>query len=516
MSTAMPRGRIDPDLLGVPFLAYVLSTSEREIADRLSGKTALGREYERALADVLAHANELGSDRPFGIHPALPDGSLSARVRRFGWTHIDEGQTHANLFRLATGGELPSVPSGLTPAETAIAQAAIDYYPVTLLPLEEGKEFLPPGPLISRKRVRALDAALADDPIKALFAPGTMFYTSSGMGYGPIGARRVVECALATAEQRMRMLNDKCPTVFIDEALTNFRTMKRLVVERNCAVPVVVGYWNIEMPAQVQLAGPRGGRLRPTRDTDPQVPMAARATMALDTACEVGFMVGAKPPPGGHRFWAGVEQLAVDEKLVSLAGLLSGPGKEAELALPVVAWTHVFDPFQPYVGTFSPSTSRFPSVPFPAERVAELEQWVARLDSGYHASIRVAIDRTLSAVADRGPGDDALIDYVIALENLFGSAGPKLEIRISRALAALLGKDEAERADIMERSRRVYRARSTLVHGDELVETEEHPQDQAQLLVLDALRALFTSHTHLIADRRGRRGLGAPPRAQSL
>ena len=304
------------------------------------------------------------------------------------------------------------------------------------------------------------------------------------------------------------MLCDRSAATFISEVVENLRRMRRLVTTGSCSVPVAVGFWNAEIPPDTELAGPRGGRLRSARDSDPHVPMAARATMVLDTTCDVGLSVGDKPPPAGDPFWAGVDRLVVDEMLVSLAALLAGPSTEGELNMPALAWTHVFDPFQPYVGRFVSAPSGPPTPPYRAERLAQLEEWIARLDAGYDPSIRVAVSRSLSAVTERGPGDDALIDYVIALENLFGRSGPKLEVRISNALAHLLGGSKTEKAEIAERSRRVYRARSRLVHGDELPEADEHPQDQAQVLVLQALRALFTTHTHLIADRGARRQLG--------
>jgi hypothetical protein len=495
-------------LLGVPFLAYVLNVSEEALAERITGSAQLGTETEHALSDVLAHAKELASDSPFGEPDALPDGSPLVRMRRFGWTDLDRGHTHANLFRLATAGELPAIPEGLSPAETAIARAAIDHFPSTLLPLEERTQFLPPKPLISRARVHQLEAALQGEPITQLFAHGTVFYTSSGMGYGPLWTYRVAECALATAEQRVRMLGDKRPGTFITEAVENLRRMRELVTLGVCSLPTIVGFWNAEIPDAAELDGPRGGRLRAARRSDPHVAMAARATMVLETTCDVGLHVGAKPPSAGSTFWAGTERLVVDEKIISLAALLAGPNQGGQLAMPALAWTHVFDPFQPYVGRFVSAPSGPPTVPFPSQRMSELEQWIARLDSGYDASIRVAVDRTLSAVTDRGPSDDALIDYVIALENLFGRPGPKLETRLSSALAALLASGETEGSAIAARSRRVYQARSKLVHGDQLLESEEHPADQAQLLVLDAFRTLFTTHRHLIADRKGRQELG--------
>jgi hypothetical protein len=500
--------RVALELLGAPFLAYVLSTSQEVIAELEEGSATLDAEIEQALRDVTAHAVELASAHPLGEPEAYPDGSLLVRMRRFGWTDVDRGQTHANLFRLATGGRLPEVPRGLDPAEKAVAEAAIDHYPSTLLRLDEGTAFLPPKPLVSRARVLALEAALMADPISALMGDGTAFYTSSGMGYGAPNAYRIAECSLATAEQRVRMLCDREAPTFISEAVENLRRMRRLVATGTCSVPVAVGFWNVEIPSGTELAGPRGGRLRSGRESDPHVPMAARATLVLDTTCEVGLSIGETPPPAGDRFWAGVDALTAEEKFVSLAGLLAGPSNDEGLSMPVLAWTHIFDPFQPYVGRFVSAPSGPPTPAFSASRLGELEEWIERLDAGYHPSIRVAVSRTLSAVTERGPSDDALIDYVIALENLFGRPGPKLELRISSALARLLGRTRKERSEIAQRSRLVYRARSQLVHGEELSEADEHPQDQAQHLVLQALRALFTTHSHLIADRDARRELG--------
>jgi Apea-like HEPN len=136
-----------------------------------------------------------------------------------------------------------------------------------------------------------------------------------------------------------------------------------------------------------------------------------------------------------------------------------------------------------------------------------MEEWVSRLDAHYDKNIRVAVLRTVSAIGERGLWDDALIDFVIALENLFGGPGPKLELRISTALALVLGETEDERAAIAARSKRVYHARSRLVHGDELPDDGSHPREDAERLALDALRSLFTTYTHLIPDRKARRNL---------
>jgi hypothetical protein len=491
------------DLLGIPFLAYVVDVTEEEVERRTSGsEQELPVDKEEAFEALLGHAVELGSDAPFGQSPASPDGSLDIRMRRFGWVNLDYNETHANLLRLANGGALPEPSADLDPLELAVAAAAIDHFPITLLPIERGS--FPQRPLIARSRVDALGAALADDPLGELLLPDASFFTSTGMGYGPLWPFRVGECALVTAEQWARAFGKRSPSDYVDAAVAYLRIMRKLCVTGSCDVPAIVGFWNVETPEHVALAGPRGARLRPATDADPHVPIAPRATVALDTVCEVGFSTGALPPQD-PAYARGAERLRLDEQLVCLAGLLS-TADDDQRAMPSVAWTHVFDPFQPYVGSFA-SVPWAPTIPFPAQRLEALETWISRLDAKYDRSIRVALTRTISGIADTKLSDDALIDLAIALENLFGGPGPKLERRMSAALAVLLGHTPQEKAGVMERAKRVYKARSDLVHGDELAEADGHPREEAEHLLLEALAALFTTHTHLIPDRKARRRL---------
>jgi hypothetical protein len=60
---------------------------------------------------------------------------------------------------------------------------------------------------------------------------------------------------------------------------------------------------------------------------------------------------------------------------------------------------------------------------------------------------------------------DKLIDLVIALEALFGDRRTDLTFRISMATAVLIGQTTTEIGDIFEFVKRVYNARSRLVHG---------------------------------------------------
>jgi hypothetical protein len=73
-----------------------------------------------------------------------------------------------------------------------------------------------------------------------------------------------------------------------------------------------------------------------------------------------------------------------------------------------------------------------------ADLAGPFEEWIHRLENHYHPRMRVAIERCLSAFAERGSADDSLIDLVIALESLFGGRGGELRLRISTAVAWLL------------------------------------------------------------------------------
>ena len=77
----------------------------------------------------------------------------------------------------------------------------------------------------------------------------------------------------------------------------------------------------------------------------------------------------------------------------------------------------------------------------------------------------MSINRFISAAINRGDLKDSLVDAVIGLEGLFGG---RAEIALSVAVGAakLLGKSPVERRGIFESSKKVYGARSDLVHGN--------------------------------------------------
>jgi hypothetical protein len=492
-------------LLGYGFLAYVADASIDEVRERFDGAVdALEGHREPALMAALEHARTWVPRLPL-VEPVLipdgnrPDGSPADRMRRFGWVDMDAEQSHANLVRLSCGGALPAVPGGLDPAEQALANAAIDYYPVTLIPTPRPDQPFGELPVISSARATAfVNAVRADGSLARILDSETNWWTSSGFGFEPQTAVRIMGCIVASAEQQARAFQQTQPENFVAATIEGLRAVRALCADGRAEVPTLIGFAQVAMAPDSEIRGPRGGRLRPARDTDLRVPAAAPATMVLETMAALGLSFGATPPPGG-RFFDGLEQVNIDCDIVALAGLLA-TREHDERAVPRVTWTKVFDPLSPFTGSFElerPGTSIIALEP---KDQRHIETWIDRLETNYHPKVRVAVKRCLSAFAERDTPDDALIDLVVALESLFGGQ-TELTLRISTALAWLLGKHAQQRTAIQRDAKRVYSARSKLVHGGELGHSKAvESQRLAEHLLLASFDRLFTDRTDLIPD----------------
>jgi hypothetical protein len=489
-------------LVGLPFLAYIANSSERNIETWINGdRSKFDGPQQAALIEALRLALEWAQPPQPNAPPARPDGEPSDRMRRFAWFDLDAKQSRANMLRGHAGGVLPVPSESLDPVERALVTMAIDYFPVTLIPRPRPDEPFGETPVVAHQRVDAFaEAVTSDKDLAVLFENGQTLYTSAGFGLEAPDAGRVTICILANAEQQVRFFQQKEPTAFTEACLGGLRSMRELCRSGEAVVPAQIGFGNVEVPAGIDIRGPRDGRIRVSTESDLRLSPAARASVVLDTTSPVALHFGAVPPEGGKLFDA-IEALSRDSQLVTLAGLLvRSPGEEPILLLET--WGKTFDPFQPYVGSFSGTRNPAltPTVLDTAETAA-LEKWIQCLEAQYRPTLRVAIRRCISAFIERSTPEDALIDLVIALEALFGARG-ELRLRISAALAWLLGEDAEERAALQSRAKLVYDVRSKIVHGAELKENEASQAEvHAKDLLLRALATLFTDRTDLIADQ---------------
>jgi hypothetical protein len=119
---------------------------------------------------------------------------------------------------------------------------------------------------------------------------------------------------------------------------------------------------------------------------------------------------------------------------------------------PVVVgtWRTFLDPLQNGGGMSWSDPRRLPglvSTELSKAQADHWKEWIARVDSRRFPGIDIAIRRTLLAAAERADPTDALVDAVIAWENLVGSSEGEQTLRISAALAWLLGDSSEARGD---------------------------------------------------------------------
>jgi hypothetical protein len=161
--------------------------------------------------------------------------------------------------------------------------------------------------------------------------------------------------------------------------------------------------------------------------------------------------------------------------------------------------------------------------PLSAEQQAALVEWCQRVGDHYQPSIAIAERRVLSAISERPYSDeDALIDAVIAWENLFGhGSNVEMTFRVTTALGILLEANPTKRGHMAAELRKIYGDRSTVAHGSQLSDKRDLPaiRDRAIEVAVLAFRSLFRDHPELLADsNRGMRLLleGHPTRPSSV
>jgi len=133
-----------------------------------------------------------------------------------------------------------------------------------------------------------------------------------------------------------------------------------------------------------------------------------------------------------------------------------------------------------------------------------LHDWAELVEHRYDPVIRIAVRRTISALLERTAAEDSLIDAVIALENLFGHGETsEVSFRVTAALTLLLEPDPAKRLALRSELKKMYDARSVVIHGSTVTgqTSLSELKERAIRTAVEALRVLFAERPHLIPDR---------------
>ncbi len=177
-------------------------------------------------------------------------------------------------------------------------------------------------------------------------------------------------------------------------------------------------------------------------------------------------------------------------------------------ALVVQSWQLTIDPLASAALPGWNDTRRTPNL-MPRKltqgQVESWSIWTQRVKNHRSPSTAVAIRRMLQALGERYNPEDVLVDAVIVWENLFG-ASQETTLRISTALAWLLGKDASDRASLQKQYRDLYVLRSDIVHGSAKLASDKIPVASRRTVAisLTALRELFEKRTDLLAETSSR------------
>ena len=128
-----------------------------------------------------------------------------------------------------------------------------------------------------------------------------------------------------------------------------------------------------------------------------------------------------------------------------------------------------------------------------------LSLWIKKILGTEDSKIEIAKRRLHSALLEKSNPEDSFIDCIIGLENLFGQ-----EKRIASTLATCISEilyDDIKIREIKsDEVKKLYKMRSDILHGKEIIEYEKMKKyrDQALELLTECLKKLYEDRGNLI------------------
>lgn len=516
------------EVVGPRLLQYVLNSDEASITGHFRG-SPLGEPREAVLRELALVLGQLIPEP--NADPFLRQMQLDALG-----TYIPQDATsYINTLRVRCGGSI-SAGASSDPVVSLLLPVARDMYPLFLLPLPPEPAFNAFAPSMARSlfqhpgRASVDDAVMNDPELNRLFPEDSehagrsgQFISSAGRG-GGIQLAMFADLLIRSSWSWLK-LDSEAPALreFLEGVATSVNRIRDAVMGRSVSVPVRIGLTGVKLPDNAPPVVLPWGTLRATRDLDREmVPSSIVGALSTTTAEGVqvvidysGDIVLETEIPyrielGQHDITAGWPQRlrgfeVIQRRIESIQlGLLLAISSDPQ-PMVVMAWQRVLDPLSQGAGMSWNDTRRTPNlVPhqLAQETLHEWAQWITDVDARRVPTVEVAIRRTIRSAVERSDPSDALVDAVIAWENLVGSREGEPTLRISAALAWLLEDDPASRRTRQTALKKLYQLRSDVVHGNRPLNGPEAAQGsrEARMVAVEALRKLFRERPELLRE----------------
>jgi hypothetical protein len=373
----------------------------------------------------------------------------------------------------------------------------------------------------------AFQSALEDDPVLSVFAPPEQPFVNQSLGHGWLVQEGMLPVALALSAARLHVaagLESQDDDAYVKTLENVLRSYRAAIGGAVVDATVVVGIEGLTIGAGRVLDTP-WGRLRAASALEREIrPSRLAPTAILTFTTPVRLAIGAESDDlasQGHDRGALGDAVSRVALLLPLAALLAHTDRD-EYVVPAVVWASSVAPGELGSVYFAANRGgaggsrganqnvpvRDGGVPLSEDEEKALIQWCTLVGERYDPVLEIAVTRTMRALVARYDEADSLIDALIAAESLFGHGGSaETGSRVASALAILLEPEVRKRRAYRAALGKVYRTRSSVVHGAE-VDGRELSEDKEAALRADvlALRALFAEHPSLIVHRdRGER-----------
>jgi hypothetical protein len=320
---------------------------------------------------------------------------------------------------------------------------------------------------------------------------------SPASGGSRVGFAGILTALLTNAAKQLFIQGiELTDSTFVRSVLENYEELKRAVRGEKIRCYAVRGLAGLSLHHDIQLTTPWGTiraiEVEPSTQAFLAQPQPTTSALLVTPQLERLFISRENEPQFPGLDESATESIQRTQTLTPLLFALSSLDSESVTA-PVITFQTMIMPISTGMGYSSPLHSN----PFVSDcvvgrdQVKVIEDLAAILAENYNESMQLASIRTVQAISQRTDRSDALIDAVMAWENLVGTRSETV-YRVTAALARLLETEDDKRRSFRKELQDIYNIRSRVVHGD-VVESQaiQTASDGAVRIALRAMLEIY-------------------------